>query len=115
FDARVTLTIAVGDIAEVMPQLDMQADAWFLDGFAPARNPEMWSANILNAIAHHSRTGSTFATYTAAGEVRRDLQAVGFNVERVKGHGVKREMLRGTLQESSTPIRQAVWYRRPSA
>jgi tRNA 5-methylaminomethyl-2-thiouridine biosynthesis bifunctional protein len=115
FDGRVTLTIAVGDIAACMPQLDMQADAWFLDGFAPTRNPEMWSADILNAIARHSHPGSTFATYTAAGEVRRGLQAAGFAVERVKGHGVKREMLRGMLQQSSTPIREAVWYRRPSA
>ncbi len=114
FDGRVTLTIAVGDIAEVMPQLDMQADAWFLDGFAPARNPEMWSANTLDAIAHHSHTGSTFATYTAAGEVRRGLQAAGFIVERVKGHGSKREMLRGTLQRAPIPARKAAWYRRPS-
>lgn len=70
-------------------------DAWFLDGFAPARNPEMWSAGLFVQLAAHSRPGTTFATFTAAGAVRRGLAAAGFEVRRVPGYGAKREMLRG--------------------
>lgn len=70
-------------------------DAWFLDGFAPDKNPEMWKDELFQAIARLSRRGSTFASFTAAGIVRRGLKAVGFEVDKVKGFGRKREMIRG--------------------
>ncbi|OIR16167.1 tRNA 5-methylaminomethyl-2-thiouridine biosynthesis bifunctional protein MnmC [mine drainage metagenome] len=96
---RVRLTLAVADVDEALPQLPAGCvDAWFLDGFSPARNPEMWSDAVLSNMARASCAGATFATYTSAGWVRRGLQQAGFAVERVRGFGRKREMLRGGLQ-----------------
>ena len=91
----VQLTLIVGDVADTVPDWGGSADAWFLDGFAPSRNPQMWAAPILNAVARHTPAGGTFATYTAAGFVRRNLQAAGFDVQKRKGFGSKREMLTG--------------------
>ncbi|HXU92744.1 MAG TPA: bifunctional tRNA (5-methylaminomethyl-2-thiouridine)(34)-methyltransferase MnmD/FAD-dependent 5-carboxymethylaminomethyl-2-thiouridine(34) oxidoreductase MnmC [Gallionella sp.] len=95
---RVRLTLAIGDVAEVLPQLQGGVvDAWFLDGFSPAKNPEMWSEPVLSQLARASRAGATLATYTSAGWVRRGLLQAGFDVERVPGFGRKREMVCGTL------------------
>ena len=97
-EGRVRLTLALGDVTEVMPELPNGViDAWFLDGFAPAKNPEMWSNEVLSGIARTSRHGATLATYTSAGWVRRGLQQAGFSVERVPGFGRKREMMRGEI------------------
>ena len=73
-------------------------DAWFLDGFSPAKNPEMWTEVVYRFMARHSRTGTTFSTYSSAGNVLRDLTHVGFAVEKVKGFGKKRTMLRGVYR-----------------
>lgn len=73
------------------------ADAWFLDGFSPARNPEMWSTELMQAVAGHTVKDGTFATYSAAGWVRRNLQAAGFQVEKRPGHVGKRDMSVGIL------------------
>src|SRR5690606_28202219 len=70
-------------------------DAWFLDGFAPAKNPGMWTDALFAAIARLSKVGSSFATFTAAGSVKRSLREAGFAIEKVAGYGHKREMLRG--------------------
>lgn len=70
-------------------------DAWFLDGFAPAKNPDMWSDNLFRCMAKLSHRETTFASFTAAGIVRRGLQAAGFEVSKVKGFGKKRDMIRG--------------------
>lgn len=80
-------------------------DAWFLDGFAPAKNPDLWTEDLFQLVAKLSRIDSTFATFTAAGIVRRGLAAVGFTVEKVPGYGSKREMLRGSF--SATPLADA--------
>lgn len=77
------------------PTPHWQAEAWFLDGFSPAKNPAMWSEPLMKQIFSRTASGGTFSTYTAAGEVRRTLQAVGFVVEKVKGHGPKRHMTIG--------------------
>ncbi|MCC6610218.1 MAG: bifunctional tRNA (5-methylaminomethyl-2-thiouridine)(34)-methyltransferase MnmD/FAD-dependent 5-carboxymethylaminomethyl-2-thiouridine(34) oxidoreductase MnmC [Burkholderiales bacterium] len=94
---RVMLTLGIGDAAERLAELAGRCDAWFLDGFAPAKNPEMWSDAVLRAVAAHSFAGATFATYTAAGTVRRGLEGAGFSVEKRAGFGRKREMLAGAL------------------
>lgn len=100
---RVRLTLALEDVAQAMPQLCAgSVDAWFLDGFSPAKNPEMWSDTVLANIARVSRPGTTLATYTSAGWVRRGLQQAGFAVERVPGFGRKREMVRGQLNTYSS-------------
>jgi tRNA 5-methylaminomethyl-2-thiouridine biosynthesis bifunctional protein len=72
-------------------------DAWYLDGFSPAKNPEMWSTDILARVGALSAAGTTFATFTSAGEVRRGLMAAGFAVQKVPGFGHKREMLVGVM------------------
>jgi tRNA 5-methylaminomethyl-2-thiouridine biosynthesis bifunctional protein len=92
---RVTLALLIGDAKETLPQLRAAVDAWFLDGFAPARNPEMWQPALLDHIARLSIPDCTFATFTSAGAVRRGLETVGFKVEKVAGFGSKREMLCG--------------------
>ncbi len=87
--------ILIGDARETLPRWPDLADAWFLDGFSPAKNPELWSGDLMADVARHTASGGTFATYTAAGHVRRALQAAGFAVERRQGHGRKRHMTAG--------------------
>lgn len=91
------LTLIVGDARETLRDWPGKADAWFLDGFAPARNPELWEPPLLAEVAAHTVPGGTFATYTAAGGVRRALAAAGFVVERRPGYGRKRHMTVGRL------------------
>lgn len=91
------LRLIFGDARTALPAWDGVADAWYLDGFAPARNPELWGATLMVEVARHTVAGGTVATYTAAGHVRRALAAAGFEVERVPGFGRKRHMTRGRL------------------
>ncbi|WP_226668895.1 bifunctional tRNA (5-methylaminomethyl-2-thiouridine)(34)-methyltransferase MnmD/FAD-dependent 5-carboxymethylaminomethyl-2-thiouridine(34) oxidoreductase MnmC [Microbulbifer aggregans] len=86
------------------PQRDAAVDAWFLDGFAPSKNPDMWSEALFQAIAALSAPEATFATFTCAGIVKRGLKGVGFELEKVPGFGRKREMLRGKLVQPETPL-----------
>ncbi|MGY6553672.1 MAG: bifunctional tRNA (5-methylaminomethyl-2-thiouridine)(34)-methyltransferase MnmD/FAD-dependent 5-carboxymethylaminomethyl-2-thiouridine(34) oxidoreductase MnmC [Wenzhouxiangella sp.] len=92
---RIRLVLMLGDAADCWRQCRAQIDAWFLDGFAPARNPAMWSAELFTALAARSRPGASFATFTAAGPVRRGLSEAGFAVERIAGFGGKRHRLIG--------------------
>lgn len=91
------LDVIMGDARETLPAWQGQADAWFLDGFSPAKNPELWSETLMAEVAAHTAPGGTAATYTAAGFVRRGLEAGGFTVSRVPGFGRKRHMTRATL------------------
>jgi tRNA U34 5-methylaminomethyl-2-thiouridine-forming methyltransferase MnmC len=91
----IAVTIIIGDARNTLRAWDHCADAWFLDGFSPAKNPELWSSEILMQVAHHTAPDGTFATYTAAGHVRRALAEGGFTVERRPGHGRKRHMSTG--------------------
>ena len=86
-----------GDARQTVPAWEDTADAWFLDGFSPARNPELWEPALLRAVAARTAPGGTFATYSAAGAVRRALSEAGFAVARVPGFGTKRHMTRGSL------------------
>ena len=94
----VDLTVRIGDARRTLPAWDGLADAWFLDGFSPACNPELWEDALLAEVARHTAPGGTFATYSAAGRVRRALAEAGFAVERRTGHGAKRHMTRGVLR-----------------
>jgi tRNA U34 5-methylaminomethyl-2-thiouridine-forming methyltransferase MnmC len=95
FGDGVRLTVHFADANLALPQLKFSADAWYLDGFAPSRNPQLWSAELMAQVFAHTAAVGTFATYTAAGWVRRNLQAAGFVVEKVPGFAGKREMTRG--------------------
>ncbi|AVJ55484.1 bifunctional tRNA (5-methylaminomethyl-2-thiouridine)(34)-methyltransferase MnmD/FAD-dependent 5-carboxymethylaminomethyl-2-thiouridine(34) oxidoreductase MnmC [Idiomarina sp. OT37-5b] len=111
-DGRVTLDLWCGDIEDQLPQFIEQArgqvDRWFLDGFAPAKNPQMWQPFLFEAMAASAHQHTRYATFTAAGVVKRGLQAAGFSVEKVKGFGRKREMLCGQAQQSQLPCKQAL-------
>ncbi|MEI2808370.1 MAG: tRNA (5-methylaminomethyl-2-thiouridine)(34)-methyltransferase MnmD [Albidovulum sp.] len=92
------VTVIAGDARETLPAWPGAADAWFLDGFSPAKNPEFWSDRLMAEVARHTAPGGSFASYTAAGHVRRALASAGFEVERASGHGTKRHMSRGILK-----------------
>jgi tRNA 5-methylaminomethyl-2-thiouridine biosynthesis bifunctional protein len=98
---RVTLTLLFGDAAAMLPQLRAGADAFFLDGFAPAKNPRMWSAEVFAELARLANPGATLATYTVAAAVCHGLAEAGFTVEKRAGFAHKREMLCGRF--SGTP------------
>lgn len=95
FAPDIELEIHVGDANNLLPSKEFLADAWFLDGFSPAKNHELWNEPLMKQVGDHSVAGGTFATYTAAGFVRRNLQAAGFDVRKVRGFGRKRDMLIG--------------------
>ncbi len=92
-----TLDLAVGDVLWALEDWDGRADAWFLDGFSPAKNPLMWRPPVLAAVAARSAPGASLGTFTVAGAVRRALADAGFAVEKRPGHGAKRERLQARL------------------
>ncbi|HHF7344006.1 TPA: bifunctional tRNA (5-methylaminomethyl-2-thiouridine)(34)-methyltransferase MnmD/FAD-dependent 5-carboxymethylaminomethyl-2-thiouridine(34) oxidoreductase MnmC [Legionella feeleii] len=112
-NGRVNLTLMLGDASQCFHQLlvcgdvkleaELRAnhiDAWFLDGFAPAKNQQMWSEDLFQIIGQLSKPGTTLATFSAAGVVRKNLQAVGFEVKKIKGFGQKREMVVATFKKA---------------
>ncbi|PPD51904.1 MAG: hypothetical protein CTY12_07175 [Methylotenera sp.] len=101
FQNRVRLSLLVGDATTQMHQIHGVVDAWFLDGFSPAKNPDMWQTELFQQMARLSAIGSTFATFTSAGHVRRNLAAAGFNTQKRAGFGKKREMLQGILMSKA--------------
>ncbi len=94
-DERITLEIIVAPIEQGFDRMTTHADAWYLDGFSPSKNPDMWSLGVMQAIASKSNESATVATYSSAGWVRRNLEEAGFVMERALGFGKKRHMLRG--------------------
>ncbi len=110
---NVSLTLCEDDVVAALTQLDAEIDAWFFDGFSPASNPDMWSEPVFKEVARLSHTGTTFATFTAAGAVRRALTAQGFDVQKVKGFGRKREMLIGCMGEPPARKISKPWYQIP--
>ncbi len=99
FDAgRVTLTLLFGDARTLLPQLTARADAFFLDGFTPAKNPTMWSPEVVRELARLAAPQATLATWTVAGGVRQALADAGFRIEKRAGFAAKREMLTGRFE-----------------
>lgn len=86
------LTLIIGDARETLKTWSGTADCWFLDGFSPAKNPELWEQEVLSEVGKHTVPNGTAATYTAAGFVRRNLESAGFSVTRIQGYGRKRHM-----------------------
>lgn len=93
----VTLTLHLADIAQSLPDSIYHADAWFLDGFSPAKNEAMWAADLFKRVSERSVPGAPAATFTVAGAVRRGLAEAGFSVAKAPGHGRKRERLEARL------------------
>lgn len=94
---QITVEVIIGDARDTLAKWPNRSDAWFLDGFSPAKNPELWSPDLMAEVARHTAPKGTFATYTAAGHVRRSLAEAGFTVDRRPGHGRKRHMSVGVL------------------
>ena len=92
--------VHIGDARATLPRWRGCADAWFLDGFAPSRNPQMWEAPLMAGIAAHTAPYGSFASFTAAGHVRRALADAGFAVRRLPGYGRKRHMSAGRLEDA---------------
>ena len=92
---KLRLHLFYGDANDTLANTNFIADAWFLDGFAPAKNPELWNSNLLLAIGRLTRAGGSFSTFTAAGAVRQRLTDAGFHIEKCRGFGRKRDMLIG--------------------
>ena len=95
FEECVYLTVHFGDANTELPKQSFLADAWYLDGFSPAKNPQLWNANLMKEVAKHTVAGGTFSSYTSAGHVRRSLEEAGFSVRKSRGFGRKREMITG--------------------
>jgi tRNA 5-methylaminomethyl-2-thiouridine biosynthesis bifunctional protein len=112
-NGRVTLTLLIGDVLDCLPELDARCDAWFLDGFAPAKNPDMWTSALFEQLARLAANNATLATFTCAGFVRRGLTEAGFTMEKVPGFGHKREMLRGSITAAPMLRPAKPWFSRP--
>jgi tRNA 5-methylaminomethyl-2-thiouridine biosynthesis bifunctional protein len=93
----VTLTLIHDDASNALDEMDACVDAWFLDGFSPSKNPEMWSDEIIKKIYHLSAAGARLGTFTAAGSVKKSLEKAGFKVNKKKGFGRKRHRIEATL------------------
>ena len=104
---QVVLTLVFGDALVCLPELDCMADALYLDGFSPAKNPELWSPELCAQLARHAQQGTTLATWSVAGGVRRALSDAGFTVRRVAGFGTKRQMLVGDFVQPQEALREA--------
>lgn len=98
----VFLTVFHGEAKTALAGMDFRAGAWFLDGFAPSRNPEMWTPEVMSRIAALSAPGARAATFTVAGAVRRGLAGAGFEVFKQPGHGRKRERLEARLPDAAS-------------
>ncbi|MDX2504916.1 MAG: tRNA (5-methylaminomethyl-2-thiouridine)(34)-methyltransferase MnmD [Gammaproteobacteria bacterium] len=102
FDRKIRLNLLIDDatagLKQLLPMQNNTIDAWYLDGFAPAKNPDMWQAELFKTVANLSKSGATISTFTAAGFVRRSLTRAGFSMSRAPGLGKKREILFGVRQ-----------------
>ncbi|RED45096.1 bifunctional tRNA (5-methylaminomethyl-2-thiouridine)(34)-methyltransferase MnmD/FAD-dependent 5-carboxymethylaminomethyl-2-thiouridine(34) oxidoreductase MnmC [Aestuariispira insulae] len=110
---RVSLTLLFGDVVAMLDQLSGPVDAWFLDGFAPSKNPDMWQPAVYAQLARLSKPGAGLATFTAAGHVRRGLADAGFGMAKMPGFGRKRECLRGRLVEPTANWNGRPWFAPP--
>ncbi len=113
-NGQVQLLLALGDVAAWLPELVAQVDAFFLDGFAPDRNPAMWQPRLFKALARLAAPGATVATWTAAQAVRAGLQSAGFDVQLAAGTGGKRDITLARFAPAFQP-RRAALARRSSA
>ncbi len=113
-DEKIELRLMIGDASESFKGLLASdhpnyrkpqwqgVNAWFLDGFSPAKNPELWSEALFKCINQLSAQGASYSTFTAAGPVRRGLKAAGFTVNKMPGFGSKRDMIFGKKEQEIT-------------
>lgn len=111
-NGRISLTLMFGEAADQLAQLDAQADAFYLDGFAPAKNPDMWNPAVYAQLARRARPDATLASYTAASAVRRGLNEAGFTIDTRPGFARKREMIVGRYSAAPIPDDTPAWFAR---
>ncbi|MBI2734274.1 MAG: hypothetical protein HYX44_13520 [Aquabacterium sp.] len=104
---RISLMLGLGDVADLLPRLVASVDAFYLDGFAPAKNPHMWDSGLLSRLNRLAAPDSTVATWSCARAVRDALTTAGFEVERIPGFAYKHNMLRAVYKPRFTPPLQA--------
>lgn len=112
-EGRIRLHLIFDEVEAALEQINCEVDAWYLDGFAPSCNPDMWTGRVFELIGRHTRIGGSFATYTAAGAVRRGLAGAGFVVQKSAGYGAKRDMLKGFIFEQRCYAVEAPWFSLP--
>ncbi len=113
FVGRIKLLLLFGESAACLKQLDATVNAFYLDGFAPSRNPDMWSVEVFSHLAQLAAPKARLTTFTAAGFVRRGLEAAGFQMQKSDGFGKKRESLQGVFTGPAS-VKTKPWYRRPT-
>ena len=113
---KVTLDLWLGDVHEVLPKIENKTkglvDTWFLDGFAPSKNPDMWTQTLFENMALLAKNQCHFATFTAAGHVKRGLREAGFTVKKQPGHGRKRDMLAGSFDRMTDNLSRLPYFER---
>ncbi|MCG6166901.1 FAD-dependent 5-carboxymethylaminomethyl-2-thiouridine(34) oxidoreductase MnmC [Leptospira sanjuanensis] len=100
-NGRIHLTLFLGDVTDALREISGKADAIFLDGFAPSKNPDMWQIETLQNLKNFCKIGTTVSTFTVARIVRDSLSTAGFTLEKRPGFGRKREMLTGKITEDA--------------
>lgn len=108
-DGRVDLLLLLGDANDTLPELNAQVDAWFLDGFTPSRNPDLWRPGLFTAMARMSHEGTTAATFSSARPVYEGLTGAGFQVKRTRGYGKKRNMIQARFMGLCGPKPPGFW------
>ena len=103
-DGQVRLHLYYGSVVDSIVVSDFQADVWFLDGFAPAKNPQMWSETVLRHVGRLTRAGGCLASFTAAGTARTRLNAAGFSIQKQPGFGRKRDMITGVKMGNAAAL-----------
>lgn len=111
---RVSLTLIIGDVASSLEQMGAVIDGWYLDGFSPSKNPEMWSSDVFTGIALRSKRGTRVATFSVAGNVRRGLEEAGFRVNKRPALPPKTDCLKGVFEARSVGWKLKPWLALPS-
>jgi tRNA 5-methylaminomethyl-2-thiouridine biosynthesis bifunctional protein len=113
---KVILDLWLGDVHDVLTKIENKplglVDTWFLDGFSPSKNPEMWNQNLFENMALLAKDQCHFATFTAAGHVKRGLREAGFEVQKQPAHGLKKDMLVGTIEKTTDTLSRLPYYTR---
>lgn len=107
---RVIIDVWFEEVSQALSQMEGKVDAWFLDGFSPAKNPHMWDKKLFEEMARLSKRNATFSTFTAASQVRRDLLSAGFYVEKIAGFSNKRERLWGYYPHDTPHSKLPPWF-----
>ena len=116
---KVMLDLWLGDVHDVLTKIENKplglVDTWFLDGFSPGKNPEMWTQKLFENMALLAKDQCHFATFTAAGHVKRGLREAGFEVQKQPAHGLKKDMLVGTIAKTTDTLSRLPYYTRTPA